>query len=63
MGDKMAIFDGVLYHYEEDDKVTSLKQINPDKDGYKININFSKDKEENKKAKEAIGNFFMREVF
>lgn len=51
------------YTYIENNDSIILKAKKPDKDGFIINISFTKDEKEHEESMKAIKEFFIREIF
>lgn len=59
--------DKITYNNKEyelipNDEYITLNLLDQDNDGFKIKMNFSKNKEDNKSAFDAVETFFTREI-
>jgi len=58
-----TVIDGIEFSIEETEDETILRSLQKDEFGFHCTMRFTKDKEKSDKAKEAIYNFFAREMF
>ncbi|MEC1772311.1 hypothetical protein [Schinkia azotoformans] len=50
------------YDYTETEDETIFEAKKPNKDGFIVNVSFTKDKDEHKESMDAIKEFFMKEI-